>query len=155
MSPPLSLALFSFNFLSFYCRDHFFLFSFHPLRGPATVCLHLVKRFNSCIFETVVFVHCAITFRATSLLVCPFLCTSGRKPRVFYTMSVYNLAAIRRRRSQQGIYNDDAGHISWPFVHECLVRRAYSTWDWREGLLSDGPDAFGMEPRGTSGNCGY
>lgn len=98
----------------FSCRDHFFLF--YLLRAPATVCLHEVNRFNLCISETVVFVHCAITFRATSLFVCPFLCTSGRKPRVFYTVSIYNLATIRRRRSQQGIYNGDAGHISWPFV---------------------------------------
>lgn len=111
---------------SFSCRDHFFSFSF-ILREVRPPCFREVKRFNSCISQTVIFVHCAITFQATSLFCLSSLVHFWAEPRVFYTVSIYNLATIGRRRSQQGIYNDDAGHIGWPFVYECLVRRACST----------------------------
>lgn len=108
---------FSFNFLLLFSPGPFFFSFSFILRGVRPPCFREVKRFNSCISQTVIFVHCAITFQATSLFCLSFLVHFWAEPRVFYTVSIYNLATIGRRRSQQGIYNDDAGHIGWPFVY--------------------------------------
>lgn len=72
------------------------------------------------------------------------------EPRVFYTVSIYNLATIGRRRSQQGIYNDDAGHIGWPFVHVLGASSLFDSGSEIRPSIGRAPTThLEMELRGT------